>query len=96
MQTLNEKIQQMQKEIRKFEDIDVVKSEGTERNRKLQKELVSLEQRAKKFVDALRAISQEHAKMKVIKFSVNSKCCVFVRIFWTQSSMCGIYHENLS
>ncbi len=80
MQTLNEKIQQMQKEIRKFEDIDVVKSEGTERNRKLQKELVSLEQRAKKFVDALRAISQEHAKMKVPQQNLVVKYVAFS--FW--------------
>lgn len=65
MQSLNEKIQQMQKEIRKFEDIDVVKSEGTDRNRKLQKELVTLEQRSKKFVDALKAVTQEHNKLKV-------------------------------
>lgn len=65
LQTLNEKIQQMQKDIRKFEDIEVVKNEGTERNRKLQKELITLEQRSKKFVDSLRSISQEHGKLRV-------------------------------
>lgn len=65
LQSLKEKMQQMQTELQKFEDIEAVKSEGAERNRKLQKELSVLEQRSKRFVESLRNISQEHGKLKV-------------------------------
>jgi hypothetical protein len=65
LKSLADKMDEMQKDIRKFQDIDAVKIEGNEKLRKLQSESASLDKATKSFGDTFKAVQIEHEKLKV-------------------------------
>jgi len=55
---------EMQRDIRKFQDIEAVKSEGSEKLRNLQIESSTLERQTKAFALTFRSVQSEHERLK--------------------------------
>lgn len=67
LKSLVDKMDEMQKDIQKFQDIDAVKMEGNDKLRKLQLESSTLDKKTKAFGDAFKSVQAEHEKLKVRK-----------------------------
>jgi len=65
IKSLSEKMDDMQKDIRKYQDLDSIKIEGNEKLHQLQAESVSLEQKTKVFGEAFKTVQHEHDKLRV-------------------------------
>lgn len=66
LKSLVDKMEVMQTDIRKFQDIDTVKIEGNDRLRKLQLENAALDKKTKAFGETFKAVQIEHEKLKVL------------------------------
>jgi hypothetical protein len=88
LKTLSVKMDEMQKDIRKYQDLDSIKTEGSERQHQLQVDSVSLEQKTKTFGEAFKAVQQEHEKLKVLSdlVCVNPFFNFYFSIFYCRKS----------
>jgi hypothetical protein len=65
LKTLAERMEEMQKEIRKFQDIESVKIDGNEKLKNLNAESATLEKKTKAFSEIFKVVQIEHEKAKV-------------------------------
>jgi intraflagellar transport protein 74 len=64
MKNLEEKTEQMQIDMKKYKDVDKLKSDSADYNSRLQKECKVLEEKTKQLSDLLRTVQNEHMNLK--------------------------------
>jgi hypothetical protein len=65
LESLDQRMDEMKRDMITFQDTDKIKAEATEKNIRLQKESKILEERMKRLGELLRSTEGEHEKLQV-------------------------------